>query len=84
MAGRLLECRGARAVCGGEATGAQKAHGDAMAAWAVANAANLGIRYVIWFRMIWTDDEGWHAYNNPFGGDDPSGWHTNHVHISAH
>jgi hypothetical protein len=71
-------------TAGGEATGSQKAMGDAMAAWAVANAHALGIRYVIWFRLIWTDDgRGWHAYNNQFGGDDPSGWHTNHVHISV-
>ncbi len=68
---------------GGEATGSQKAEGDAMAAWAVSNADRLGIMYVIWFRMIWTQTEGWRAYNNPFGGDDPSGWHTNHVHISV-
>jgi hypothetical protein len=68
---------------GGEATGGEKARGDAMAAWAVANADRLGIMYVIWFRMIWTPDQGWHAYNNPYGGDDPSGWHTNHVHISV-
>ncbi|WP_250008783.1 hypothetical protein [Actinoplanes sp. M2I2] len=69
---------------GREATGTRKEHGDALAAWAVANADRLGIRYVIWFRMIWTDEAGWHAYTNPFGGDDPSGWHTNHVHISVH
>jgi hypothetical protein len=69
---------------GGEATGAQKARGDAMAAWAVANAEHLGIMYVIWFRMIWTPEQGWHAYNNPYGGNDPSGWHTNHVHISVY
>ncbi|MCY1141522.1 hypothetical protein OWR29_26290 [Actinoplanes sp. Pm04-4] len=68
---------------GREASGLQKAHGDAMAAWVVANADRLGIRYVIWFRMIWTPDDGWHPYNNPYGGNDPSGWHTNHVHISV-
>jgi hypothetical protein len=68
---------------GDEATGAQKARGDAMAAWAVANADRLGIAYVIWFRMIWTKAEGWHAYNNPWDGDGPSGWHTNHVHVSV-
>jgi hypothetical protein len=39
---------------GGEASGAQKTRGDAMAAWAVANAERLGIMYLIWFRMIWT------------------------------
>jgi hypothetical protein len=69
-------------TAGGEATGSQKAMGDAMAAWAVANAQALGIRYVIWFRMIWEPERGWYAYNNPWGGDDASGWHTNHVHIS--
>jgi len=69
---------------GGEATGAQKTRGDAMAAWAVANADRLAITYVIWYRMIWTPAEGWHPYTNPWGGDDPSGWHTNHVHISVH
>jgi hypothetical protein len=71
-------------TAGGVASGAQKARGDAMAKWAVANADGLAITYVIWFRMIWTQAEGWHAYNNPWGGDDPSGWHTNHVHISIH
>jgi len=70
-------------TAGGEASGAQKARGDAMAAWAVTNADRLAIMYVIWFRMIWTPAEGWHAYNNPWGGNDPSGWHTNHVHISV-
>ncbi|HWS36851.1 MAG TPA: hypothetical protein VN408_29435 [Actinoplanes sp.] len=69
---------------GGEAHGAEKAKGDSMAAWAVANADNLGIMYVIWYRKIWTQKEGWHAYNNPWGGNDPSGWHTNHVHISMY
>ena len=69
---------------GGEAGGAQRARGDAMAAWAVANANRLGIMYVIWFRNIWTPGQGWHDYNNPFGGNDPSGWHTNHVHISMY
>jgi hypothetical protein len=34
--------------------------------------------------MIWTPAEGWHTYGNPWGGDDPSGWHTNHVHISVY
>jgi hypothetical protein len=68
---------------GGEATGPEKARGDAMAAWAVINADRLAVRYVIWYRMIWTRSEGWHPYNNPWGGNDPSGWHTNHIHISV-
>jgi hypothetical protein len=69
---------------GGAATGAQKAHGDAFAAWAVANADRLGLMYVIWYRQVWSPGKGWHAYSNPWGGDDPSGWHTNHVHISVY
>ncbi|BCJ46193.1 hypothetical protein GCM10010168_51420 [Actinoplanes ianthinogenes] len=69
---------------GGEAHGEQKAKGDSMAAWAVANADKLGIMYVIWYRRIWTPERGWHDYNNPWGGNDPSGWHTNHVHISMY
>ncbi|MBN1172910.1 MAG: hypothetical protein JXA67_12110 [Micromonosporaceae bacterium] len=69
---------------GGAATGEQKARGDQFATWAVANADRLGIMYVIWYRQIWTPSQGWHAYTNPWGGDDPSGWHTNHVHISVY
>ncbi|WP_157441885.1 hypothetical protein [Actinoplanes awajinensis] len=68
---------------GGAALGPEKAHGDAMAAWAVTNADRLGIAYVIWYRTIWTKAQGWHAYTNPWGANDPSGWHTNHVHISV-
>jgi hypothetical protein len=68
---------------GGEASGPQKTYGDAMAAWTVANADRLAIQYIIWFRQIWTPSEGWHLYNNPWGGNDPSGWHTNHIHISV-
>ncbi|AEV86816.1 hypothetical protein ACWT_5798 [Actinoplanes sp. SE50] len=68
---------------GGEATGAEKARGDAMAAWAVANADRLGLKYVIWFRRIWTRRTGsWQPYQT-IAGNDPSGWHTNHVHISV-
>lgn len=69
---------------GGVATGAQRARGDAMAAWAVANADRLGIMYVIWYRQVWSPAKGWHSYRNPFGGTGPSGEHTNHVHISVY
>jgi hypothetical protein len=67
---------------GGEASGAQKARGDAMASWAVANADRLGLKYVIWFRRIWNRSKGWHPYQT-IANNDPSGWHTNHVHISV-
>ena len=64
----------------GETSGAAKVLGDATAALAVANAHGLG---VIWFRMIWSPAEGWHAYDNPYGGSDRCGWHTTHVHMSV-
>jgi hypothetical protein len=70
-------------TAGEQATGTQKNRGDALAAWAVANAERLGIAYLIWYRMIWIDNHGWRPYNNPWGADDPSGWHTNHIHITV-
>lgn len=58
-----------------------KAVGDALAAFLVANAAQLGITYVIWYRRIWSvarAGEGWRPYPVP-PGDSP---HTDHVHAS--
>jgi hypothetical protein len=52
-----------------------KAVGDALAAFAVANASNYGITEVIWYRRIWTKAKGWHAYNGPSS-------HTDHVHLT--
>ncbi|MFG3423179.1 hypothetical protein [Micromonospora sp. NPDC048063] len=69
---------------GGPATGAQRQRGDAMAAWAVANADRLGIMYVIWYRQVWSPARGWRPYRNPFGQTGPGGEHTNHVHISVY
>lgn len=61
------------------ATGADKTYGDNLAAWAIANAKNLGVKYVIWYKRIWQPSIGWKSY----GGDGtPAGDHYNHVHIS--
>ncbi|MFG2039146.1 coiled-coil domain-containing protein [Dactylosporangium sp. NPDC048998] len=61
------------------ATGADKTYGDNLAAWAIANAKNLGVKYVIWYKRIWQPSSGWKSY----GGDGtPAGDHYNHVHIS--
>jgi hypothetical protein len=51
--------------------------GQAVADYAVANAARLSITYVIWNRAIWDsrNGKGWVPYN----GSSP---HTDHVHIS--
>jgi hypothetical protein len=61
------------------ADGENRAYGDALAAWAVANAEALGVLYVIWYQQIWFAGTGWRAYNS-YG--DPATEHTNHVHIS--
>lgn len=63
------------------ATGDDKAYGDALAAWAVANANALGVLYVIWYRQVWFPGSGWRAYSS-YG--DPATEHTNHVHISMY
>jgi hypothetical protein len=60
----------------------ERDRGDALAAWLQANAEELDILYVIWWRRIW----------NPSMGDVPPGqWkpysgasdHTDHVHVSV-
>ena len=61
------------------AGGADKAYGDNLAAWCVANAKNLGVKYVIWYRQIWQPSSGWRSYS---GSGGPAATHTNHVHLS--
>jgi len=51
-----------------------KAKGEAVAQYAIANATRLGIKYVIWYRRIWEKGK-WTAYF----GTSP---HTDHVHLS--
>jgi hypothetical protein len=53
-----------------------KGKGDAIAQYAIANAARLGITYVIWYRRIYVISEGqWKDYHGPVP-------HTDHVHVS--
>lgn len=52
-----------------------KAVGNALAAYAVANASAYGITEVIWYHRIWTKARGWHEYNGPSP-------HTDHVHLT--
>ncbi|MEU6720669.1 lytic transglycosylase domain-containing protein [Nonomuraea sp. NPDC046802] len=63
--------------------GAQ-ALGDAIAAWAQANANRLGIYYIIWKQRIWNPryaDQGW----RPMGDRGTiTENHFDHVHISVH
>jgi len=61
------------------AYGSDKAYGDSLAGWFVANSSALGVMYVIWYRRIWEPGNGWSSYS---GGGSPAGDHTNHVHVS--
>lgn len=48
--------------------------GPAVANYAIANAARLSIKYIIWNRQIWQNGK-WTKYSGPSP-------HTDHVHIS--
>jgi hypothetical protein len=52
-----------------------KAVGDKIAAYAIANASKFGITEVIWWRRIWSPGRGWRDYNGPSA-------HTDHVHLT--
>jgi hypothetical protein len=65
---------------GTEASGGDRAYGDRLAQFFIANASRLGVVYVIWFRRIWMPGTGWEAYDRTGG---PSDVHTDHVHLSV-
>lgn len=62
------------------AAGDDKAYGDRLAAWFLANANRLAVLYVIWYRQIWLPSSGWRTYH---GDGTPAGDHLNHVHLSV-
>lgn len=62
------------------ATGADKAYGDRLAAWLLANSDRLAVLYVIWYGRIWMPSTGWRTYH---GDGTPAGDHMNHVHLSV-
>jgi hypothetical protein len=62
------------------ATGADKAYGDQLAAWLLANSDRLAVLYVIWYGRIWMPSTGWRTYH---GDGTPAGDHMNHVHLSV-
>ena len=75
---------------GGMPDDTRKVHGQAMAEWAMANAEELNLLYVIWYNRIWSLSrdgatfrpwEEWRSYG--CDGCDPSSAHYNHVHISV-
>lgn len=64
----------------GKAAGSDYNYGCRLAGWLIGNSDRLGVLYVIWYKMIWIPGRGWHKYTTE--GGDPSGDHTNHVHMS--
>jgi hypothetical protein len=63
---------------------ARIADGNRIATWAVANADQLALKYLIWRARIWTPDEGWHPYTHPSGSRDPTLMHMDHIHLSVY
>ncbi|MFD8560578.1 lytic transglycosylase domain-containing protein [Streptosporangium canum] len=64
-------------------TPGEQARGDAIAAWAQANGARLGIRYIIWQQRIWITRfpaKGWDPMADR-GGHTAN--HQDHIHISV-
>ncbi|MBO0867195.1 MAG: hypothetical protein J2P15_01395 [Micromonosporaceae bacterium] len=65
---------------GGTATGSTRTYCNKLAGFLIGNSDRLGVLYVIWYKEIWLPGVGWHAYTTE--GGNPSGFHTNHVHMS--
>ncbi|HWB36142.1 MAG TPA: hypothetical protein VHA75_08965, partial [Rugosimonospora sp.] len=78
--GRACDWAAAKSGFGGVATGADYDYGAKLAGWLIGNSDRLGVLYVIWYKMIWIPGQGWHRYTTE--GGNPSGDHTNHVHMS--
>lgn len=64
-------------------TAANRALGDQIATWLVANHQTLAIKYVIWYDHIWQPTTGWQPYTHPGGGTSPTERHEDHVHVSV-
>jgi hypothetical protein len=62
--------------------GNDRAKGDAIAAYTIANAVRLGVTYIIWYRRIWEHGQ-WKPYGGtPDGNTSPTALHMDHVHVS--
>jgi hypothetical protein len=64
-----------------------RALGDRIATWLVANHQRLVIKYVIWYSQIWSArraSEGWRPYTHPSGAGGATLAHRDHVHVSVY
>jgi hypothetical protein len=64
-----------------------RALGDTIASYLVANGQRLGVKYIVWNEMIWStrrQAEGWRPYRHPSGNTtNPTLAHRDHVHLSV-
>ena len=82
--GRACDFAAASGGFGGVAVGDDKAYGDRLANWLIANASRLAVYYIIWYRRIWhvTNPGVWRSYSGATGA--PNTDHTNHDHVSIY
>ena len=64
-------------------------YGWEVAKWVRANAAGLGVKYVIFDEKIWSvspndKKSGWEPYDHPSGATDDTSLHRDHVHVSVY
>jgi murein DD-endopeptidase MepM/ murein hydrolase activator NlpD len=67
----------------------EKAAGDRLAEWLVANADTWGVNYVIWGGRVWSSaraSQGWRPYTGGgiYNPSDATGGHHDHIHLSQH
>jgi len=60
--------------------GAYNPVGDSIAEWAVANAGQYGVKYIIWRQRTWFPDSGWGGIMADRGSLTAN--HYDHVHVS--
>jgi len=68
-------------------TSENRALGDRIAAWLVANHQRLAVKYVIWYGRIWSarrSSVGWRPYTHPSGKGGATLAHRDHVHVSVY
>jgi hypothetical protein len=66
--------------------GSNRALGDRIAGWLVANADRLAVKYIIWNERIWSRTraaDGWRPYRHPSGRNSATLAHRDHVHLSV-
>jgi hypothetical protein len=78
MACDFMETTGGRA-----ASPAARAHGDAVAQYAIANGKQLGVKYVIWRQRIWNITLGDRAWRSMEDRGGITANHYDHVHLSV-